>query len=282
VALLAEQSRMVGPISALVSDMFYDGVLRVAADTAAQPGWQAARCRALGEIAADVHIHVHRLKTDGAWSAAERGPVRRESADAIAALVAAALASGEWQPHELIVLTPFRAQRALIRLRLRACGVPEAVKVSTVHRAQGSEAPVVLFDPADGSQPFLQTEEAQRLINVALSRAQAKVVVYLSPADAANPLLAPIVQRLRLAGDVREAVPLLALARQPGFPANALGRRVSAGRHTGEVARLSPDGRQFWLVNERTGAEQLIDAGFWLARAAAVSEGGVGRVVSKV
>ena len=182
-----------------------------------------------------------------------------------------ALASGDWQPQELIVLTPFRAQRALIRQRLRVCGVPESVKVSTVHRAQGSEAPVVLFDPADGAQPFLQTEEAQRLVNVALSRAQAKVVVYLSPADAANPLLAPIVQRLRLAGDAREAVPLLHLAGQPNFPANALGRRVTAGRHIGEVARLSPDGQQFWLVNERSGAEQLIDAGFWRARAGAVA-----------
>lgn len=267
VALLDEQSRMAGPISALVSDMFYDGVLRVAADAAAQPGWQAARCRALGDITADTHVHVHRLKTDGAWSAAERGPVRAESAAVIAGLVVAALAGGDWQPHELIVLTPFRAQRALIRQRLRACGVPESLKVSTVHRAQGSEAAVVLFDPADGSQPFLHTEEAQRLVNVALSRAQAKVVVFLSAADVANPLLAPIVQRLRLAGDGREAVPLLALARQPGFPANAVGRRVTAGRHTGEVARLSPDGRQFWLVNERSGAEQLIDAGFWQSRA---------------
>ena len=267
VVLLDEQSRMAEPISALVSDMFYGGVLRVAADAAALPGWQAARGRALGDMAAHTHVHVHRLKTDGAWSAAERGPVRAESAAVIARLVAAALAAGDWQPHELIVLTPFRAQRALIRQHLRACGVPESLRVSTVHRAQGSEAAVVLFDPADGSQPFLQTQEAQRLLNVALSRAQAKVLVFLSAADAANPLLAPIVQRLRLAGDRREAVPLLALARQAGFPANTLGRRVTAGRHTGEVVRLSPDWRQFWLVNERTGAELLIDAGFWQSRA---------------
>jgi hypothetical protein len=267
VVLLDEQSRMAGPISELVSDLFYDGALRVAADTQASPEWQAARRRALGGIDADTHVHVHRLKTDGAWSAAERGPVRRESADAIAEAVAGALASGEWQPHELIVLTPFRAQRALIRQRLRACGVPEAVKVSTVHRAQGSEAPVVLFDPADGAQPFLQTEEAQRLVNVALSRAQAKVIVYLSPADAANPLLAPIVQRMRLAGDAREAVPLIELARRSDFPVNAMGRRVVAGRHTGEVCGLSPDGTQFWLVNERTGARQLFDVAFWRDRA---------------
>lgn len=266
VALLDEQSRMAPPIGELVSQLFYDGALRVAADAAASPAWQAARQRALGDIPAEVHVHLHRVKTDGGWVAAERGPVRRESAEAIAALLDAALAGGAWQPEELIVLTPFRAQRALIRQRLRARGLPEALRVSTVHRAQGSEAPVVLFDPADGAQPFLHGEEAQRLLNVALSRAQAKLVLFVSGADAASPLLAPLVQRLRLAGDTRPATPLLELARQPGFPANALGRRVRAGRHEGEVVRIAPDGQQFWLVNARTGAEQLIDAEFWRRR----------------
>jgi len=267
VALLDEQSRMAPPIGELVSQLFYDGALRVAADAAAAPGWQEARQRALGDIAADQHVHIHRLKTDGGWVAAERGPVRRESAEAIAEVLDKALASGAWQPEELIVLTPFRAQRALIRQRLRARGLPESLRVSTVHRAQGSEAPVVLFDPADGAQPFLHGEAAQRLLNVALSRAQAKLVLFVSPADAASPLLAPLMQRLRLSGDTRAVTPLLALARQPGFPANALGQRVSAGRHEGEVARISADGSQFWLVNARTGAEQLIDVAFWRERA---------------
>ncbi|PZP30947.1 MAG: DNA helicase [Roseateles depolymerans] len=267
VALLDEQSRMAPPISQLVSDLFYDGALRVAADAQASPDWLAARQRALGDIAADAHLQVVPMKSDGAWSASERGPVRRESADAIATTVAAALASGDWQAHELIVLTPFRAQRALIRQRLQALGVPDAVKVSTVHRAQGSEAPLLLFDPADGRQPFLQTEEARRLINVALSRAQAKVLIYLSAGDAENPLLAPIVQRHRLSADARPVQPLQDLAREPGFPANALGRRVQAGRHVGEVSRVSADGRQFWLINERSGATQLMDAAFWRARA---------------
>jgi hypothetical protein len=139
--------------------------------------------------------------------------------------------------------------------------------VSTVHRAQGSEAPVVFFDPADAAQPFLQTEAALRLLNVALSRAQAKVLVYLSRRDAEQPLLAPLVQRLRLAADGREALPLERLAAQPDFPANALGRRVMAGRHRGEIVRVSPDGRQFWLVNERSGATQLFDTAFWRTKA---------------
>jgi DNA replication ATP-dependent helicase Dna2 len=267
VALLDEQSRMASHIGELISQLFYDGALRVAADAQASPDWQAARQRALGDIAAEVHVHIHHVKTDGGWVAAERGPVRRESAEAIAELLEQALASGQWRPEELIVLTPFRAQRALIRQCLRARGLPESLRVSTVHRAQGSEAPVVLFDPADGAQPFLHGEEAQRLLNVALSRAQAKLVLFVSPADTQSPLLAPLVQRLRLASDPRETVPLLALAREPGFPTNALGRRVSAGRHEGEVARISADGRQFWLINARTGVQQPIDTEFWRRRA---------------
>jgi len=119
--------------------------------------------------------------------------------------------------------------------------------------------------------PFLQTPDARRLLNVALSRAQAKVLLYLSDADAASPLLAPLVQRLRLAGDRRAVIPLQVLAAAPEFPRNALGLRVSAGRVTGEVQRLSPDGRQLWLVNERNGAALPLDAAFWRAKAGLAS-----------
>ena len=101
------------------------------------------------------------------------------------------------------------------------------------------------------------------------SRAQAKVVLCLCPEDAQSALLAPLCQRLRLAGDQRPVTPLLDLARAPGFPANALGLRVQAGRLQGEVSRLSPDGRQLWLVNERSGESLPLDVAFWRAKAAA-------------
>ncbi len=267
VAMLDEQSRMAPPIGALVSDLFYDGALRVAQEAMASADWQAARSRALGDIPAEVHVAVRRMTREGGWSAKDRGPIRRASADAIAAVIAEALAGGTWAPHEFIVLTPFRAQRALIRQRLAAAGVDDGVRVSTVHRAQGSEAPVVFFDPADGTQPFLRTDEARRLLNVALSRAQAKVVIYLSPADLTNEVLAPIVQRLRLAGDAREAVPLLTLARAADFPFNARGRRIAAGRLIGEVDRIAPDGARFWVIHEKSGNAVEIDAAFWRERA---------------
>lgn len=267
VALLDEQSRMAAPISDLVSQLFYEGALRVASDAQASPDWLAARCRSFGPVPAEAQLHVLPVHSQGAWSAHDRGPVRRESAERIADLISEALASAAWQPEEIVVLTPFRAQRALLRQCLRARGLPEALRVSTVHRAQGSEAAVVIFDPADGSQPFLHTEDAQRLVNVAMSRAQAKLIVALSAADQRNPLLAPIVQRLRLAGDVRPRRPLHTMAAAPDFPHNALGQRVSAGRLCGEVSRLSADGRQLWLVNERSGAEVPLDVAFWRAKA---------------
>jgi len=269
VALLDEQSRMAGAINDLVSDMFYDGALRVAADVRTATAWRVARQRPLADIDAETHVSVRPMTTSGAWSATERGPIRRESGEEIADLVAEALADGGWRPHEIIVLTPFRAQRALIRRQLDARGVPESVKVSTVHKAQGSEAALVMFDPVDGTQPFLRTAEARRMLNVALSRAQAKVVVFLSSADTTNPLFAAIAQRLRLASDAREAIPLARLAAAADFPRNAVGRRVQAGRHVGEVSRTSANGLQFWLVNERTGAEQVIDTAFWRAKASA-------------
>ena len=269
VVLLDEQSRMALPISTLVSEVFYEGALKVAADALQSPDWLARRQRPLAALPAATHVALLPVKGAGRWSAQDRGPQRPASAEAVVDAVAQALADGLWQPHELVVLTPFRAQRALIRRGLQARGIGDeaGVRVSTVHRAQGSEAPVVFFDPVDASLPFLQTEDARRLLNVALSRAQAKVLLYLSDADAASPLLAPLVQRLRLAGDSRPVVPLQTLAAAPDFPRNALGLRVSAGRVTGEVQRLSPDGRQLWLVNERSGAALPLDADFWRAKA---------------
>jgi hypothetical protein len=195
---------------------------------------------------------------NGIWSQAYRGPIRYGSADRIAEMVKEALDRGHVQPRQLIVLTPFRAQRSLIRQRLSAHGVRQ-VKVSTVHRAQGSEAPVVLFDPADGSNPFLLTDEAKRLINVALSRAQAKIVVVVSPGDSANPIFSQIINRARLRADHRDAVPIAELIRRAGFPGCAVGQRVSIGRHTGEVARVSADAGTLWMINADTGAEQAFD-----------------------
>lgn len=274
VALLDEQSRMAAPIGELVSALFYDGLLRVADDTREAPAWHARRARRLDGIGPDEHLRIEPVDACGGWSATHRGPVRHASAAAIAQRLGRALAAGEAEPHEIVVLTPFRAQRAVIRQALQAhelSHLTAQVRVSTVHKAQGSEAPFLLFDPVDGRQPFLQSDDARRLVNVALSRAQAKLIVYLADADAqANPVLGQIVQRLRLAADSRPVQPIETLAAASGFPQSAVGLRVRIGRHTGEVARISPDGSELWLHDEASGEARCFDVGFLRGKAGAV------------
>ena len=258
VCLLDEQSRMAAPISELVSSVFYDGALRVAADADADPRWRAVRARPFGRIGADEHVVIVEVARDGAWSPQHRGPVRPASAERVATLLAEAIGAGHARASEVIVLTPFRAQRALIRERLRERGLGD-VKVSTVHRAQGSEAPFVVFDPVDGANPFLATGEARRLVNVALSRAQGKVVLVMSPADRDSPVLGRLWHRDRLRRENGAAVPIAQLLGLHDFPASAVGRIASIGRHVGEVCGTNRDGTELRLRNRETGAEQVFD-----------------------
>jgi superfamily I DNA and/or RNA helicase len=90
----------------------------------------------------------------------------------------------------VLVLTPYRAQRGLIKAFLRSAGQTK-VPVSTVHRAQGTEYHTVIFDPviATGERLLGHPVEGPRLINVALSRAKARLVVILSLGDHANQYL---------------------------------------------------------------------------------------------
>ena len=265
VCLLDEQSRMAPPLCDLVGEVFYDGQLRVAADAACDPGWHVARTRPFGPLPADAHLTLLEVDAKGGWSDRLRGPTRPSSAERIAALVREALDAGHASPSEIVVLTPFRAQRALLRQALAARGAA-GVRVGTVHRAQGSEAPFVLFDPVDGTHPFLAGDEAVRLVNVALSRAQAKVVVALSARDRTGPVTGRLWQRERLRREGVEAVPIGELAARPGFPASAVGRTVRIGRHVGEVSGVSRDGTQLALTNRTTGAEQAFDVATLVAR----------------
>ena len=47
----------------------------------------------------------------------------------------------------------------------------------------------MIFDPVDGANPFLARAGGDRLINVAISRAQSQVVLFLSDGDLANKML---------------------------------------------------------------------------------------------
>ena len=85
--------------------------------------------------------------------------------------------------HEMIVVTPYNAQRKLIATKLRDAGIN--VRVGTVDKFQGQEADVVFYSMAASSGEDVPrgTEflfERNRF-NVAVSRAKALSVLVCSP-----------------------------------------------------------------------------------------------------
>ncbi|WP_066016945.1 DEAD/DEAH box helicase [Endozoicomonas atrinae] len=171
--LLDEQSRMAEPISQLISNIFYDGLLRVAEDAQSSCEWRTTR----ESVANKSPIKILSVSEDFKWSQKYNGPIRHESALALAKFLASISAD---ERNNCVVLTPFRAQRALIKNVLKKEGMGK-LNVSTIHRSQGSEYDTVLFDPVDGRHNFFQFQRS--LINVALSRAKARLVITLSDAD---------------------------------------------------------------------------------------------------
>ncbi len=248
--LLDEQSRMADAICRIVSNVFYDGKLKVAEDSRKDPAWLQERTLAnvygLGQLA----VCLCPIPQDGIWSAAYHGPIRYESARLIAKLVTAL--TGSLKQQNVLVLTPFRAQRALIRSILKSSG-RQGVTVSTVHRAQGSERHTIIFDPVMGSSPFLQTEDAVRLVNVALSRAKARLVLILSQGDRSNPLLNQIANVIECAEAAGTATPIAQFVKRPEFPSCALNRFVQIANISGRVTEILEDGAKFKLCDCTTG-----------------------------
>lgn len=152
--MLNEQSRMAEPICEIVSHVFYNGHLAVAGDCSKKPEWKLQRRIRFADSTEGQHVIIKKIKEDGTWSRKYNGPIRYESAKAVKELIRTGIQSGTVTERQLVVLTPFRAQRTLIKAMLFGSGLGK-IRVSTVHRAQGTECLVVLFDPVQGSNQFL-------------------------------------------------------------------------------------------------------------------------------
>ncbi len=189
--MLDEQSRMVPELCAAVSHAFYGGRLGVCRRALANESWQSARrqSRLGGEPLA--RLHIEPIATRSLWSPRYNGRTRFQSAEAVLTAVDALMRETGHSSADILVLTPFRAQRALLQAMARQRGLGK-LRISTVHRSQGSESRIVLFDPVDADTPFLKEANGRRLINVAVSRGQAHVIVFASDTDLANPWLARV------------------------------------------------------------------------------------------
>jgi superfamily I DNA and/or RNA helicase len=97
-----------------------------------------------------------------------------EEAEVIAREVA------RFRPEDVLVVAPYNAQVRCLRAAL-----PEAVRVGTVDKFQGQEAPVVIFSMATSSGDDLVRSIgflfSRNRLNVAISRAQGLAVLVASP-----------------------------------------------------------------------------------------------------
>lgn len=195
---LNEQSRMSEEICTLVSKVFYSGQLEVSKGSLTDGKWRDAR-QPMPLFASSPHnLHLVEVNTES-----ERYVSSHRRIESAQMAVSIAQKLGIHVDHsKIMILTPFIAQRKLIRKELDARGI-RRIRVSTVHAAQGAEFHTIIFDPVKGMSPFLlDFGKGSRLLNVAISRAQACFVLLASKGDLNNSLLAAIAAHIRNASNL--------------------------------------------------------------------------------
>lgn len=237
---LDEQSRMARPICDVVSKTFYAGRLRTAELAAQDATWSAHR-KPLLLFPRKRCANSFLLRCEGAstyWPS-YGGHVRVSTAKKVLEVVQRLAA--QQSSESILVLTPFRGQRNYLRALLRESQL-EGVHVSTVHRAQGSEVQMVLFDPVQTATRFLgeNLDLARRLMNVALSRAQSCLFLFATNNDLQHPIVQELAAHFEVHFDLREHPDLDRLTLEDlhakNFPANVRNRDL-----------LIPLGNQEWV-----------------------------------
>lgn len=185
VFFLNEQSRMTKNICKIVSDIFYDKKLLLASRLPDVKNWKKERKLYKEDIFHGKDVAILDIDEKGTWSQKYGGIIRHSSAVKIDEICKKLVDNYDCKEEDITILTPFRAQKNMIKGFLRRSYLKK-IHVKTIHKSQGSEAHTIIFDPVDGNNNFLKTEEARNMINVALSRAKARLVVCLHEDDFEN------------------------------------------------------------------------------------------------
>jgi len=179
VVMLDTQYRMHPSISRMVSSLFYEGKLICGPDTAHQES-MAQRDPYPGES-------VIVIDTAGRSTCRRRDGGSSRYNESTARLCVDLARQGVAQGVETTaIITPYVEQARLVRKLLSEAHIPESrVEAHTVHRFQGNERDVVIFDTVD-AQPLapgvLLTadgpgSQARNLVNVSISRARGKLII---------------------------------------------------------------------------------------------------------
>lgn len=202
VAMLIEQYRMTPVVAGIVSDMFYGGRLRTSASASRRkvPAWTGIQC-----ASSVVLIDTSDTESRASIPAGTYSRTNQIHADLARNVVQSISAAATGQPNaSILVLSPFTQQVALLRNTLEPLVLRNRrIRLSTVHKAQGSEADTVLLclDDAPGAttSQFMRarcwTETGARLLNVAISRTKGRLIV-IAHAEHLRRTGGPVVQRL--------------------------------------------------------------------------------------
>ena len=184
--MLDEQWRMSEPISRAVSKLFYQEKLRVAAPALLNPRWLEDRTALRTRLLPPANVILLNTMASAEPAREYVGYVCRTTAELAAAIALDLHESCVGQTT--LILTPYRAQRRAIHAELQGLNLPTNL-ASTVHRAQGSERRNVIVDLVKAGADFVNGLEGRRLINVALSRAECRIIILLQMDWRDNPVL---------------------------------------------------------------------------------------------
>lgn len=124
--------------------------------------------------------------------------------------------------ESIAIITPYKAQARLIGKMLEEKGLSRSIEVSTIHRFQGGESDMVIFDLVEGPvhnvTPMIDDTKdgsnAKLLINVALSRAKNKAIViantrYIHDKVSPQAVINQILAAFKSKGEVKDSIDII-------------------------------------------------------------------------
>lgn len=176
VCLLDTQYRMNPVISAIPNQMFYQGLLSDDSST---------RSQVVSEGLSRSPLTIIDMTSASPWCSRLRSGGRFNVYSALLAATTAKkiLESAGSNGYQVGIISPYAAQARLIGKILKDMGLERQVRVATVHRFQGGEAQIIIFDTVEGPgvkvAPMLDDtkddSDAPLLLNVAMTRAKCKI-----------------------------------------------------------------------------------------------------------
>lgn len=178
---LDEQDRMVEEICQLVSGQFYPGKLKTAA-SAEKEAWRNQR-RRLSTLF-NKPIEVVFVDDSARWRQRFMGEVREGSAEKAVEIYQALSNERRQLGSDIMILAPLHSQLRLIRQKAKQSNIVN-IPCSTIHKAQGQQYHTVVLDVINlsGKNKFLSETLSKELINVAFSRAKARLIILANKDD---------------------------------------------------------------------------------------------------